>query len=107
MNHFSDKTKKARTVLNDMRAILSKFKGDKTDQEYRISTLEELVAYTVLKEVEINMLEQENAKLIMKIGEMQSKLKDMEELYYISEQVNEKSVQQVNKEFFEEISKIK
>lgn len=100
MNHFSNKTKPARNAINEMRVILQRFKGDSTDQSKRIDILEDLVNYTIAKEIELNEVENTNAKLLMVIGEIQAKLKDMNERYYISEKIHEASVDDVVNEFY-------
>jgi len=100
MNHFSNKTKPARNAINEMRVILQRFKGDSTEQSKRIDILEDLVNYTIAKEIELNEVENTNAKLLMVIGEIQAKLKDMNERYYISEKIHEVSVDEVVNEFY-------
>ena len=101
MNHFSDKTKPARNAINEMKVILQKFKGDTTVQDNRLAILDELVNYTILKEVECNELENTNAKLLMVIGGLRSQLTEITKIYHISEQVNERSVDEVVKEFMD------
>lgn len=101
MNHFSDKTKPARNAINEMKVILQKFKGDTTVQDNRLAILDELVNYTILKEVECNELENTNARLIMIIGGLRSQLTEMAKLYDISEKVNERSVDEIVDEFME------
>lgn len=99
MKHFSPKTKAASSVITTMRAMLTRYKGDTTDQTKRLDVLEELVNYTIAKEVELNESQENYAKAIMKIGELQAKLKDMAQRYHISEQVNEHGVDEVVNEF--------
>ena len=101
MNHFSNKTKPARTAINEMKVILQKFKGDTTVQDNRLAILDDLVNYTVLKEVECNELENTNARLIMIIGGLRSQLTGLAKMYNISEKVNERSVDEVVKEFMD------
>ena len=101
MNHFSNKTKSARNAINEMKVILQKFKGDTTVQDNRLAILDELVNYTILKEVECNELENTNAKMLMVIGGLRSQLTEIAKIYHISEQVNERSVDEVVKEFMD------
>ena len=84
-----------------MKVILQKFKGDTTVQDNRLAILDELVNYTILKEVECNELENTNAKMLMIIGGLRSQLTEMAKLYDISEKVNERSVDEVVNEFME------
>lgn len=99
MNHFSNKTKPARNAINEMRVILQRFKGDSTEQSKRIDILEDLVNYTIAKEIELNEVENTNARLLMIIGGLRSQLTEMAKLYDISEKVNERGVDEVVNEF--------
>jgi len=99
MNHFSNKTKPARNAINEMRVILQSFKGDSTQQSKRIDILEDLVNYTIAKEIELNEVENTNARLLMIIGGLRSQLTEMAKLYDISEKVNERGVDEVVNEF--------
>jgi len=101
MNHFSNKTKPARIAINEMKVILQKFKGDTALQDNRLAILDDLVNYTILKEVECNELENNNAKMLMIIGGLRSQLTELARLYDISEKVNERSVDEVVNEFME------
>jgi len=110
MNHFSNKTKLARNAINEMKVVLQKFKGDKTIQQNRLAILDEIVNYTILKEVECNELENTNARLIMIIGGLKSQLNELARRFDISERVNERGIDDVVNEFIErfklEIEKI-
>jgi hypothetical protein len=101
MSHFSPKTKAANSVITTMRVMLQRYKGDATEQTKRLDTLEELVNYTIAKEVELNESQENYAKALMKIGELQSKIKELGRQYHISEQVNERGVEEVVNDFMQ------
>lgn len=82
-----------------MRVILQRFKGDSTEQSKRIDILEDLVNYTIAKEIELNEVENTNARLLMIIGGLRSQLTEIAKLYDISEKVNERGVDEVVNEF--------
>jgi len=99
MSHFSQKTKAAATVINDMRVMLQKYKGDTTEQTKRLDTLEELLNYTIAKEVELDHTQEQLARALVIIGQTQAKLRDMAQRFHISEQVNERGVDEVVNDF--------
>lgn len=104
MNHFSTKTKAASKVVNDMRVILQKFKGDTSEQSARLDILQDLINYTIAIEVELNDTQEQLARVIFKFGEAVSERKDMEQKLYISEQIHEKGVDETIKQLNERLN---
>lgn len=86
-----------------MRVILQKYKGDTSEQSARLDILQDLINYTIAIEVELNDTQEQLARVMFKFGEAVSDRKDMEQRLYISEQIHEKGVDEVVKEFNEKI----
>lgn len=103
MNHFSTKTNKASSVINAMRIVLSKYRGDTTEQQARLEVLDELINYTVKIEVELNDTQELLGRYLMKIGELKSKLNDVEGQIILANLNNEKTVDEDAKEYLDKI----
>ena len=99
MNHFSKETKAASKVVNDMRVILQKFKGDTSEQSARLDILQELINYTIAKEVELNDTQEQLGRIIIKYGESISQYKQLLSEKGIFEQVTEMGMDETIKEF--------
>mgnify|MGYP003626393073 CR=1 FL=1 len=91
--------REAEKSIRDMKIKLSKFKGDKTEQTKHLQNLDNLLNLSHKQALEIDDYSDLTAQYIMKIGEMNSRLKDMAEKYYISEKIHEMGVDEVVKEY--------
>ncbi len=103
MNHFKSKTTRARQVLTEMKVKLSKFTGQKVEQENRLEEIDKLINYTMKLEIEREEHLDKETQLIMIIGDLKAQLNEMARLYHISEKVNEKGVEMATDEFFDAI----
>jgi len=91
--------REAEKSIRDMKIKLHKFKGDKTEQTKHLHKLDNLLNLSHKQALEIDEYSDLNAKYIFKIGEMNSRLKDMAEKYYISEKIHEIGVDEVVKQY--------
>ena len=91
--------REAEKSIRDMKIKLHKFKGDKTEQTKHLHNLDNLLNLSHKQALEIDEYSDLTAQYIMKIGEMNSRLKDMAEKYYISEKIHEMGVDEVVKEY--------
>lgn len=82
-----------------MKVILSKYKGDTSEQSARLEILQDLINYAISIEVELNDTQEQLGKFIMKLGQAVSEKKYMEQRLHISEQIHEKGIDEVIKEF--------
>lgn len=103
MNHFSTKTKKAESVVNAMKIVLSRYSGEKSEQQARLDVLDELINYTVRIEVELNDTQELLGRYLMKIGELKSKLNDLEGQIYLANLNNSKTVEEDAQEYLDKI----
>ena len=91
--------REAEKSIRDMKIKLSKFKGEKEEQTKHLQNLDNLLNLSHKQALEIDEYSDLTAQYIMKIGEMNSRLKDMEEKYYISEKIHEIGVDEVVKQY--------
>jgi len=91
--------REAEKSIRDMKIKLHKFKGDKTEQTKHLQNLDNLLNLSHKQALEIDEYSDLTAKYIFKIGEMNSRLKDMAEKYYISEKIHEIGVDEVVKQY--------
>ena len=91
--------REAEKSIRDMKIKLHKFKGDKAAQTKHLENLDNLLNLSHKQALEIDEYCDLTAKYIFKIGEMNSKLKDMAEKYYISEKIHEIGVDEVVKQY--------
>ena len=91
--------REAEKSIRDMKIKLHKFKGDKTEQTKHLHNLDNLLNLSHKQALEIDEYSDLTAQYIMKIGEMNSRLKDMAEKYYISEKIHEIGVDEVVKQY--------
>ena len=82
-----------------MKIKLHKFKGEKEEQIKHLQNLDNLLNLSHKQALEIDEYSDLTAQYIMKIGEMNSRLKDMAEKYYISEKIHEIGVDEVVKQY--------
>lgn len=95
--------KSAESSILDMKVKLQKYKGDKTTQTTHLQNLDNLLNLAVKQGADIQTYEDDKAKLIMRIGELNYLLKEMTQRYAISEKINEVGVDEVVKGYFEHI----
>ena len=91
--------REAEKSIRDMKIKLSKYKGEKTEQTKHLQNLDNLVNLCHKQALEIDEYCDLTAKYIFKIGEMNSRLKDMTEKYYISQKIHEIGVDEVVKQY--------
>ena len=91
--------REAEKSIRDMKIKLHKFKGDKAAQTKHLQNLDNLLNLCHKQALEIDEYSDLTAQYIMKIGEMNSRLKDMAEKYYISEKIHEIGVDEVVKQY--------
>ena len=91
--------REAEKSIRDMKIKLHKFKGDKTEQTKHLQNLDNLLNLSHKQALEIDEYSDLTAQYIFKIGEMNSRLKDMTEKYYISEKIHEIGVDEVVKQY--------
>ena len=91
--------REAERSIRDMKIKLSKYKGDKTEQNKHLHNLDNLLNLSHKQALEIDEYSDLTAQYIMKIGEMNSRLKDMAEKYYISEKIHEIGVDELVKQY--------
>jgi|TARA_R110000744_G_scaffold304637_1_gene413150 hypothetical protein len=97
--------REAEKSIRDMKIKLSKFKGDSTSQTKHLQNLDNLLNLSHKQAVEIEDYSELTARYIMKIGEINSILKDMTEKYYLSEQINEIGIDEVVRQYQNKINK--
>ena len=91
--------REAEKSIRDMKIKLSKYKGEKEEQTKHLQNLDNLLNLCHKQALEIDDYSDLTAQYIMKIGEMNSRLKDMTEKYYISEKIHEIGVDEVVKQY--------
>ncbi len=91
--------REAEKSIRDMKIKLSKYKGEKTEQTKHLQNLDNLLYLSHKQAIEIDEYSNLTAEYIMKIGEMNSRLKDMTEKYYLSEKIHEIGIDEVVKQY--------
>lgn len=98
--------REAESSIRDMKIKLSKFKGDNTSQTKHLQNLDNLLNLSHKQAIELDDYLDLTAKYIFKIGEMNSRLKDMAEKYYISEKIHELGVDEAVRQYQNKINKM-
>ena len=91
--------REAEKSIRDMKIKLAKYKGEKGEQTKHLQNLDNLLYLSHKQAIEIDEYSNLTAQYIMKIGEMNSRLKDMTEKYYLSEKIHEIGVDEVVKQY--------
>lgn len=91
--------REAEKSIRDMKIKLHKYKGEKGDQTKHLQNLDHLLNLCHKQALEIDEYSDLTAQYIFKIGEMNSRLKDMIEKYYISEKIHEVGVDELVKQY--------
>lgn len=99
--------KKAEISINQMKVKLQKFNGDKTEPKERIDSLDALVNLSIANQTRIDDLLNDNAKLLIKIGELNHLLKKSTRRLVLLEKISESSVEEVTRELVDNLRKTK
>tara|TARA_R110001632_G_scaffold43656_3_gene110815 strand:+ start:1209 stop:1544 length:336 start_codon:yes stop_codon:yes gene_type:complete len=91
--------REAERSIRDMKIKLGKYKGEKEEQTKHLQNLDNLLHLSHKQAIDIEEYSEITAKYIMKIGEMNSRLKDMAEKYYLSEKIHEIGVDETIKQY--------
>ena len=81
--------------LTKMKVILQKYNGNKSEPQKRIETFEDLINYATALQSKVNDYEDTTAHLLMNIGELNSRLKDVSGKLGLLENVSETSIDEV------------
>jgi len=93
--------KSAESSIRDMKITLSKYKGEKSEQEQRLRNLDNLLNLSHKQAKDLDYLEDLSGEYLMKIGKLKSKLTTMQDRYRISEEVNGVGVDKVVDDYLE------
>jgi len=91
--------REAENSIRDMKIKLAKYKGDKTEQTKHLQNLDNLINLCHKQAIEIDEYADLTAQYIFKIGEMNSRLTDIAEKYYLSEKIHEIGVDETFKQY--------
>ena len=92
--------------LTKMKVILQKYNGNKSEPQKRIETFEDLINYATALQSKVNDYEDTAAQLLMNIGELNSRLKDVSGKLGLLENVSETSIDEVVNKITSKLIKI-
>jgi|GEM_PF-4090736 len=92
--------------LTKMKVILQKYNGNKSEPQKRIETFEDLINYATALQSKVNDYEDTTAQLLMNIGELNSRLKDVSGKLGLLENVSETSIDEVVNKITSKLIKI-